>query len=85
MTGPPTARPQYEEITGYHFEQAYHALLSLGPSNERVERLQRKASEEPDRSIPATKKGAVPAPPRCGLTAVAASDQRDLCTPSLHL
>ena len=35
---------EYEEIRGYHFEQARHALLSLGPPNEHTEALGRKAS-----------------------------------------
>jgi class 3 adenylate cyclase/tetratricopeptide (TPR) repeat protein len=35
---------EYEEIRGYHFEQARHALLSLGPPNEHTETLGRKAS-----------------------------------------
>jgi class 3 adenylate cyclase len=35
---------EYEEIRGYHFEQARQALLSLGPPNEHTEALGRKAS-----------------------------------------
>ena len=35
---------EYEEIRGYHFEQAHRALLSLGPANERTDRLGRRAS-----------------------------------------
>jgi class 3 adenylate cyclase len=36
---------EYEEIRGYHLEQAYVQLRSLGPPNERMEDLQRTASE----------------------------------------
>lgn len=35
---------EYEEIIGYHLEQAYRSLAELGLSNERVESLARRAS-----------------------------------------
>jgi class 3 adenylate cyclase/tetratricopeptide (TPR) repeat protein len=35
---------EYEEIIGYHLEQAYKSLAELGLSNERVETLARRAS-----------------------------------------
>ena len=35
---------EYEEIVGYHLEQAYRSLAELGLSNERVESLARRAS-----------------------------------------
>jgi predicted ATPase/class 3 adenylate cyclase len=35
---------EYEEIIGYHLEQAYRSLAELGPRNERVESLARRAA-----------------------------------------
>jgi class 3 adenylate cyclase/tetratricopeptide (TPR) repeat protein len=35
---------EYEELLGYHFEQAYRALLELGPPNERTRALGRRAA-----------------------------------------
>ncbi len=35
---------EFEEIVGYHLEQAYRSLLELGPMNERVESLGRRAA-----------------------------------------
>ena len=35
---------EYEEIIGYHLEQAYRSLAELGPVNERVESLGRRAA-----------------------------------------
>ncbi|HEV8421029.1 MAG TPA: adenylate/guanylate cyclase domain-containing protein [Actinomycetota bacterium] len=35
---------EYEEILGYHLEQAYSSLLELGPGTERTEALGRRAS-----------------------------------------
>ncbi|HEV2906189.1 MAG TPA: AAA family ATPase, partial [Actinomycetota bacterium] len=35
---------EYEEILGYHLEQAYRSLLELGPSTERIEALGRGAA-----------------------------------------
>jgi predicted ATPase/class 3 adenylate cyclase len=36
---------EYEEILGYHLEQAHRSLLELGPSSERTEVLGRRAAE----------------------------------------
>jgi class 3 adenylate cyclase/tetratricopeptide (TPR) repeat protein len=36
---------EYEEIVGFHLEQAYRSLSDLGPLNERVESLGRRAAE----------------------------------------
>ncbi len=35
---------EYEEILGYHTEQAYRSLLELGPTNERIESLGKRAA-----------------------------------------
>jgi class 3 adenylate cyclase/tetratricopeptide (TPR) repeat protein len=35
---------EYEEIVGYHLEQAYRALSELGPANERTESVGRRAA-----------------------------------------
>ncbi len=36
---------EYEEIVGFHFEQAHRSLVELGPLGERAERLARSASQ----------------------------------------
>jgi class 3 adenylate cyclase/tetratricopeptide (TPR) repeat protein len=40
----PDRAGEYEEIVGYHLEQAYRSLAELGPVNERVESLARRAA-----------------------------------------